>query len=273
MSNAVLTEEERRAAFSGTAPKASRKTFVYTIAACLLLGFGGIIVDHFFGGATQVGTSPIPTAGAKPPPLVEVPPSVSAVPSSIGALMNLAPLHRAAPAFTLHDAAGHLVSLSALKGKVVVLSFFDAPCDDICPLLTRELGLARSELASSHLAGRVDFVTVNTDPVQLLGGEAGPARRALAPVGGSFLTGSLHALDPVWSAYGITIDVQKHSQAVTHNNLLYFVSPTGRLVSVATPFGNEVKNGTYELAPSTLEKFAKGIALEAGYLARKDPLK
>ncbi len=269
MSHAVLSEEERRAAFSGTAPKVSRQTIFYTIAACLVLGFGGIIVDHFFNGASKVGTTPIPT-GSLPPPLQSTPADLSAVPPLTGALMGLAPAGGGpAPAIALHSLSGKAFSLAALRGKVVLLSFFDSACDDICPVLSKELALARDELAAEHLASRVAVIVVNSDPALTAPGGAGPARRALAASGGTFLTGSLAALDRVWKAYGITIDVQQNSSIVSHNNLLYFLGPSGRLVATATPIGNEVKNGSYELAPSTLERFARGIADEAGYLARK----
>jgi cytochrome oxidase Cu insertion factor (SCO1/SenC/PrrC family) len=39
-----------------------------------------------------------------------------------------------APDFRLMDQHGDLVSLSDFKGKVVVLTFFDSQCQDVCPL-------------------------------------------------------------------------------------------------------------------------------------------
>ena len=44
------------------------------------------------------------------------------------------PIDKDAPAFTLRDADGRSVSLSGLRGKVVVLHFIYASCPDICPL-------------------------------------------------------------------------------------------------------------------------------------------
>lgn len=275
MSNTVLTEEERRAAFAGTAPKFARSTIVWTIVACLAFGFGGIIVDHFFNGASKVGTTPLPTENT-PPPLKTTPAepaSVKAVPSTIGALMGLTATSGAkAPGFSLEDGAGGQLSLSSLKGRVVVLGFFNSTCADICPVLSHEFTRASHLLSSEGLGGKVAFLVVNTNPLALAPGDSKLARTELAPSGGRFVTGPLKRIDPVWKAYGITIEVAQHGNILSHTDLLYFIDKTGHLATKATPVANEVKNGTFELAPSTLDKYARGIADEAGFLAKEKGL-
>ena len=53
--------------------------------------------------------------------------------------MELSPVPaRAAPGFTLTDQDGHVLPLSALRGKVVVLEFMDPHCTDICPIVSAE---------------------------------------------------------------------------------------------------------------------------------------
>ena len=72
----------------------------------------------------------------------------------------------------------------------MVLSFFDAACDDICPILETELLQAYADLGP--LAPRVAVVTVNTDPLDLSVSSARPpeaARRAHWPATWYFLTG------------------------------------------------------------------------------------
>lgn len=270
MSQVVLSEEERRAAFRGTAPKAPRKAIAGIVAACVVLGFGGLLVDHFLGSGSKGATTAIPTE--KPPPLKNVGSTAGkvGVPATTAALMDLLPRKASpAPAFRLSSPSGQAVSLSALRGKVVVLGFVDSRCDDICPLLSRELAIARQKLSAAHLTNKVSFLVVNTDPVATASADAKSAVAALSSSKTTFLTGSLSALDAVWKSYGITIDVQQHSAIVSHNNLLAFIDKSGNWVASATPFGNEVKSGVYQLAPSTLHRFAGGIAEEAGFLAKE----
>jgi protein SCO1 len=169
-----------------------------------------------------------------------------------------------APGFSLTDQDGRLVSLASLRGKVVVLSFFDAACDDICPVLEKELSQTYSDLGP--LAPSVAMVTVNTDPLALTLSSA----RAVAAAPGDalpatwyFLTGPLSRLNPVWSSYGIAIDVERDTGLVSHNDYLYFIDPAGRLRFRATPFANEGTSGVYSLPESTEGAWAAGIANEA----------
>ena len=53
---------------------------------------------------------------------------------------------RQAPDFTLTDQNGDRVSMAGLRGKVVVLTFMDPHCTDICPLVSREFLDARKDL-------------------------------------------------------------------------------------------------------------------------------
>ncbi len=245
-----------------------RRAVVSLLSACLVLGLGGIVVDHFFSGpdATPV-SKPVAT---KPPPLAGGGPAEVAAP--IPALMDLRPVTAApAPSFVLRDGAGRPVRLSGLRGSVVVLSFFDSRCDDICPVLAAELRLARSDLARD--ASRVAFVIVNSDPLATGGATARPAERAGLPVTDRwyFLTGSLQQLDHVWTLYGLTVDVQPATRRVAHNEFLFFIDAAGRLRARAVPFGNESRTGRFSL-PSSLEaRWAEGIAAEARSLLGRRP--
>lgn len=266
MSNTLLSDEERRAAFAGTAPKVPRKTVLSILVACLLLGLGGVVVDHFFGGPSKVGTTPVATE-TKPAPLGRgaVSGGPPGVPAQLSSLMGLQSQKAApAPPLVLQGASGATVSLASYRGKVVVVSFLDASCDDVCSVLGREFREARADLAADGVpAGAVELITVNTDPLATAPGDAAPVDRALQGVAGwQFLTASLKRLDAVWSAYGITVEVDPTSRLVSHTNALDFLNPAGEIVASATPFANEVKAGSYELAPATVRLYARGIADE-----------
>jgi cytochrome oxidase Cu insertion factor (SCO1/SenC/PrrC family) len=243
------------------------------VVATAVLGLGGVALDHFFPG--PVGSSATTTLpGEYPPPLQTTPAgaqdatgnaSAPQLPASSGALMGLQRLKpAAAPGFRLTDQRGGLMSLAAFRGKVVVLSFFDAACDDICPVLERELFRADLDLGAE--ASRVAMLTVNTDPLALSPASARPAEvpaHVPAPAVWYFLTGPLDRLDAIWTSYGITIDVQRANHIVSHNDFLYFIDPSGRLRLRATPFADESTSGASSLPAATEAEWATGIANEA----------
>ncbi len=170
---------------------------------------------------------------------------------------------RTAPRFSLLDARGRSLSLSQLRGSVVVLSFFDARCDDICPVLAGELRRAHADLGKD--AARVVLVTVNSDPLATSVSTAAPAEHAgLSPADRwYFLTGPLRELDRVWRLYGVTIDVQPASRHLSHNDILYFIDPSGHLRARAVPFGDESVTGRFSLSTTLETRWGEAIAAEA----------
>jgi cytochrome oxidase Cu insertion factor (SCO1/SenC/PrrC family) len=131
----------------------------------------------------------------------------------------------AAPNFRLTNQFGQPVSLSAFRGKVVILAFTDSECTTICPLTTASMVAAR------NLLGRAG------DRVQLLGIDANPSATARSDVLAysrshgmvnqwDFLTGSLAQLHAVWKAYHVYVQIVKGD--VDHTPALYVIDPRGR---------------------------------------------
>ena len=272
---------DRAAAFAAGPSKIPRTVIVVSVIAVTVLGLGGVALDHFFPGPVGISTTTT-LAPNYPPPLQTAPagaqlatgagaqsrtgnlPAAPQLPASAAALMGLQRLNAArAPGFSLTDQHGRVVSLATFRGKVVVLSFFDAACDDICPVLERELSQADLDLGRD--SGRVAMLTVNTDPLALSTAAARPAEESPAPsaVAWYFLTGALTRLDAVWSSYGIAIDVQRDTGLVSHNDFLYFIDPSGRLRFRATPFADENTSGVSSLPVGTEATWAAGIAAQA----------
>ena len=83
-----------------------------------------------------------------------------------------------------------------------------------------------------------------------------------------FLTGSLHALNAVWSNYGVRIKVGALASQVTHNNVMYFISPNGQLEAQATPFASVSSHNVFSLKANLITRFAKGIATTASSLVK-----
>jgi protein SCO1/2 len=72
---------------------------------------------------------------------------------------------KAAPDFTLLDSGEHRLTLSQLRGRVVLLSFIYTTCITTCPLLTHQMGLLHDRLKHAGLWPRsVSFLSVTVDP-------------------------------------------------------------------------------------------------------------
>ena len=269
---------DRAAALAAGPTKVPRSFIVVALASIALLALAGAALDRVFPGTasgpaaadvvTTIGDYPPPfavtTAGRGDHPTGTVAPQL---PASRSALMGLQKLTvMAAPGFSLADTQGRPTSLAGLRGRVVVLTFFDSACDDICPVMEAELSRAYADLGVD--AARVSFVTVNTDPLGLSVGVAGLAEKGSlgAVPTWQFLSGSLGQLGSVWRSYGVAVEVQTSTRTVSHSEAMYFIDALGRVRDRATPFADETRSGVYSLAAPTETKWAAGIADEARYL-------
>ena len=80
--------------------------------------------------------------------------AIGDVPAALVSLLGLTKLKSSpAPGFNLEADGGSTISLSRLRGKVVIVSFFDSVCNDICPVLATELKQAEVDLGPGRLAG------------------------------------------------------------------------------------------------------------------------
>jgi cytochrome oxidase Cu insertion factor (SCO1/SenC/PrrC family) len=270
----ALSEDERAAAFRRAEPKVPRNFALIVLGVFAVLGLGGVLGEHLLSsvglnpGSTTSSASTVPrpvtagTAVVAPP----APPSAAQeVGATLPAFMGITDMKRApAPTFTLVDQSGKVVSLADQRGDVVVVTFFDSPCQDICSVMSAELRQADDDLGSA--ATHVVFLTVNTDPLVL---SAAPASAAADDNGlgalpnWHFLTSSLENLNAVWKAYGVAVTVAPTSRLVAHNDVMYFIDTTGRLRYRATPFADESTSGAYSLSPGNEARWGQGIATYA----------
>lgn len=191
------------------------------------------------------------------------------VPAALGDLMQLSAVPpRHAPGFTLTDQYGRTVSLSAFRGRPVILEFMDPHCTDICPIVSQEFVDAARDLGAG--ARRVVFLAVNVNRYHL-----GVADVAAFSSGHGldriatwhFVTGSYGALQSVWRAYGIAVDAPGPNADVVHSSVVYFIGPGGRERYLAWPTDDHRPDGTAYLPGAQLASWGKGIALVAGDLA------
>jgi cytochrome oxidase Cu insertion factor (SCO1/SenC/PrrC family) len=165
---------------------------------------------------------------------------------------------RPAPGFSLTNQFGQRISLSAFRGKVVILAFTDSQCTTVCPLTTQSM------LAAKDLLGRAG------DQVQLLGIDANPAAINVSDVLSysrshglvnqwDFLTGSRSELTAVWKHYGIEVQITQGQ--VDHTPALFVIDPQGR----------EQKVYMTAMAYASISQSAELLAREAASLLPGHP--
>jgi len=140
------------------------------------------------------------------------------------------PVNEPAPGFTLTSQDGHQVSLSSLRGKVVLLTFLDPVCTTDCPIIAQELRAAGAMLGAK--AGGTELVAVAANPTYTSAAftAAFTRQEGLSQVPNwLYLTGSLSQLAPVWHQYGIEVQNLPAGAMSAHNDLAFVISATGRL--------------------------------------------
>lgn len=135
----------------------------------------------------------------------------------------------AAPAFSLVDHRGQPVSLAALRGRPVVMTFFYGNCHASCPAL-----LARLKALEAREGGQSDaaFVAVSLDPER-------DTPESLAHAAASWelgerwhlLTGASPTVRAVTAAYGIQWAPLPDGE-IAHENVVLMIDRRGRLAFV-----------------------------------------
>ncbi len=109
-----------------------------------------------------------------------------------------------APEFALTNQDGQRVSLSALRGKVVAITFIYTTCVDTCPLLTAKMASLQGRLGGDF-GPRVHFLSITVDPArdtpEVLKRYAGA--HGAQGAGWAFLTGTPSEIRAVAKHYGV----------------------------------------------------------------------
>ena len=128
--------------------------------------------------------------------------------------------------FRLRDQSGRYASLSAQRGKVVLVTFLYTHCPDVCPLIAEHLNGALRILGP--LRNRVRVLAVSVDPVR----DTPQAVRAyvrehrLLPQF-RYLIGSQKQLQPVWQSYNV-LAASETPGVVNHTAITLLVDPRGK---------------------------------------------
>ena len=236
----------------------SRRLLLSTVAA--------VVVAVAAGSATYLVARQSGAAAGHQPRPSGIPASIS---TNLANLMYLDPLPRlTAPDFTLTDQAGQTMSLSDLRGKVVVLEFLDPHCTDICPIVSREFLKAYHDLGP--LAGKVVFAGINVNAYHHGVSDvlAFSREQQLTTIPDwHYFTGPVPALRKAWRDYNIDVNAPNPNADVQHTSAIYIIDPQGRERFLASPQVDHTKSGSSYLPIGEQDAWGRGIAALARTLA------
>ena len=133
---------------------------------------------------------------------------------------------RQAGDFSLRDQDGKLVSLSAQRGKIVLLTFLYTRCPDVCPLIAENLNGTLRDLSPEERASvRVLAVSVDPEHDTPAAVRAYARRHHLLPQF-RYLIGTKQELEGVWKEYGVAA-VARDPELVDHTALTLVVDREG----------------------------------------------
>jgi cytochrome oxidase Cu insertion factor (SCO1/SenC/PrrC family) len=143
---------------------------------------------------------------------------------------NTTALDVPAPDFQLTDQNGRGVSLTSLRGKVVLVTFLDPVCTTDCPIIGAEFRQAAVQLGA---AGKnVELVAVVANPVyrSIAVMRAFDAEEGLTSVPNwLYLTGSLGALQKVWQQFGVTVQNVPAGVMSLHSDIAVVIDRNGTI--------------------------------------------
>jgi cytochrome oxidase Cu insertion factor (SCO1/SenC/PrrC family) len=140
------------------------------------------------------------------------------------------PIDYAATPFTLTDQQGKQVSLSSLRGKVILLTFLDPVCVTDCPLIAQEFRQAGELLRAQ--AGQVELVAVNVNPLynELAYVRAFDQQEGLNSLPNwLFLTGSPGYLRKIYAGYGVASQDVPAGAMLGHSDIAFALDQSGHI--------------------------------------------
>ncbi len=152
----------------------------------------------------------------------------AAAPTLQGTLLQGQP----APALSLTDQTGAPVSLAALRGQVVTVSFLYTSCPDVCPVTASKLAAAYAALPAAAQP-RVAMLAVTVDPARDTAGRRADfsAAQGLTTPPFHYLSGAGAALHAAWQAFHIGVSAPPATGGdyeVNHTSVTYVIDPQGR---------------------------------------------
>jgi protein SCO1 len=136
-----------------------------------------------------------------------------------------------APVLALRNYTGQPVTLSALRGKAVLVTFVYTHCPDVCPLIVSSLAAAQRQLGAG--AQRLQILAVTVDPRR----DTPPAIKAFLAARGAtgrmdYLLGTYSQLMRTWKRWDVAVQVGTNKLTNGHSAVIYGISASGRMAVV-----------------------------------------
>jgi protein SCO1 len=162
-------------------------------------------------------------------PITHVAHAWAAQPAPVQRVTSPLPVIGTAAPFELTDQDGATLALSALRGKVVALTFILTTCSSACPVLTAAMAGIRQRLGIDF-GRKVHFVSATVDPLTDTPDQLRryAARFGIEGAGWSFVTGDAARIDAVVAAYGAFV-TRRDAGETDHAFLTSIIDRRGRL--------------------------------------------
>jgi cytochrome oxidase Cu insertion factor (SCO1/SenC/PrrC family) len=206
----------------------SRRSLLFLGIGCALALLLAVILFAGVGTASKSNGSSSPPGGVTN--LTNVAPGIGAADANLLQL-NVAPPASApsAPDFTLTDQHGQPVTLSRLRGKVVIWSLNDDQCTDLCTLLAESVIAADKDLGTA--AADVVFLSVNANPYYPAPSDVLKWSQTNLVEDLSnwvYVTGTPAQLQKTWSEYKVSVQADPATRTVAHDAFVEFIDPAGK---------------------------------------------
>jgi cytochrome oxidase Cu insertion factor (SCO1/SenC/PrrC family) len=129
-----------------------------------------------------------------------------------------------APDFRLRDQAGEAISLSALRGQEVLVTFMDPKCTTLCPIMGQQLSAVEAGLPASVAPV---LLVVSVAPDRTAADVSAFVSHVSWRPGWHWLLGSHAELQAVWSTWSIAVS----GADIQHDESLFVVDATGQMVA------------------------------------------
>ncbi len=135
-----------------------------------------------------------------------------------------------APDFALSDQQGRPVTLSGLRGRVVLLTFLYTTCPDVCPLTAQKLRQTLEKLGGDGAEAVAVAISVDPERDDQAAAAAFSRLHELPDGRWHYLVGSEAQLAPVWAAYGVAASPALSNSAIRvgHTEAIYVIDQQGR---------------------------------------------
>ena len=182
-----------------------------------------------FGTMTSVAAFGVIVLGAVPMAAAQTTPGASTIlAQAIDG--DSSPINITAPGFSLTDQYGRPVTLSGLRGKVVLLTFLDPVCVTDCPLIAQEFRQA-GQLLGAHRQ-QVELVAIDVNPLYTELAytlEFDHAEGLTGVPDWRYLTSSPARLRQVYKAYGQPAQTLPAGAMAGHDDIAFVIDTHGEI--------------------------------------------